>query len=59
MEANKIIILGDFSNHMDKDLYRDYLQHVADILKWEREMILDIKLSARVYEAPRDIPVSA
>lgn len=59
METNKIVILGDFSNHIDKDLYRDYLQHVADILKWEREMMLDIKLSVRVYEAPRDLPIFA
>ena len=59
MDANKIIILGDFSNMMDKDLYYEYLRHVADILKWSKEIEFDIKLSARVYETLRDLPVSA
>lgn len=59
MEINKLIVLGDFSNMIDKDLYHEYLQHLADILKWSKEMLLDIKLSARVYETPRDLPVSA
>ena len=59
MNTEKIIIIGDLSNMMDKDLYYEYLCHIADILKWDKEMMFDMKLSAKIYEAPRNLPVSA
>lgn len=55
MDTKKVIILGNMSNMIDKDLYYEFLQFIEDVYKWEQEMIKDVKLSAKVYETSRDI----
>lgn len=58
MKTDKIIIIGNVvENNMffDKESFREFLQHMIDIKKWEREMIEDIKRVVKIYETPGDI----
>lgn len=62
MNTNKIIILNTLIEnklYFDEFAYREYLQHLIDIKKWENEMINDIKNVVKKYETPGDISLLA
>lgn len=59
MTIDKFIIIGEIENNLflDKEGFEEFLQHIHDINKWNREVMAEIEHIVKLYEASGNIPV--
>lgn len=59
MTTDKFILIGRIENNLflDKEGFEEFLQHIHDIKKWDREIMSEIAHIVKLYEASGNIPL--